>query len=1200
MPQLQESGLKLSLEDLNTFMGGLKIANLGLAEMAKAITAVSKQAGATAAPMNQAGNATDGLGKAVGIATRGLTSASGSIGAIVSALGGPAGLVVGIGAAALAFMSIKRTIEAFTQAAQQALQSLVQFGQQGLMLAGRFNEMENSAIAVGRSYGIVDDATRAAIDTISDAGIRYDVAASSALQLIRNQIDLANATDLVAIAQATGIIIGADSSETMGRLTHAIATGNTAMLGYMGILVKKEDIDAAALETYGRTTDALSQQEKMQSRVNAIIKASVPIMGVYGSAMESPTKALRTLTQREIPTLGAVMMQTFIPAFKTGVESVRGLVKAITAAMDEGGSLYPILVNLGAAASLVADAFKAASDFVVKWIKNLQINVSDGAASTIEMMARWGVEMIAVFAQAIVQAAATYLTAAMRFVSSILTFWMAPGSPPRIAPEIDKWGAATITEWLYGMTKADFGILTSIQSTIGKFLSAGELKEASAQLLGFLSGEKGIEADFFKRLSKAAGFMGAEVSKLVKQQLMLANAVRVVEQAERRLEESRRAISDAQDETTALTKEYNKLLKEGAPPEVLDAKLAEINASEEQIVLAQEQIKEAEAIKREAEDIAGPLKEQIDLQQMIIAQMEQMAQLQEKATGGAAGAAGGIGGGAGAGLGIPELPIPDATGMGDEITNRITEAIEAAKVALRAKLAELFAPLREAWENVQDDLGQVSTAFNEFKTRAGNAWANTWDFVKEQYQKFIVFWEENGARFTKIAEAIFGKGGSGIGRILEANFQFAFGAAKDAISFGIDGILLVLEAFASTLTGDWKNLWNTNVKFFKRTITFIKGLFVRWLDAFLSIFGTNIEDFLAQWKENWEMAKTIVTTVITNILSWINEKVAGFITAWTTFWDSVRMTVSTKIAEIREAILEWIRNLLEKMGVDLDDMKKRWKKIFADIREIAVTIWKKIVAAVKKKVTELRKALAEKIEELKQWLTEQWETIRQKAETIWSTIVMAVTNKATEIRTKIQEIIGKLKRWWDETWAKFKAKVTEIWNGIKEGITGSEMFQTIKDALNTAFTNISTWLRNNIQRIKDIGIGIIEGLKEGVLSEVGKLIESVVGGIEDALAAAKSYLGIACPDPSPLFADLGIGIGEGLALGIRSMVPKIQSQMQLAVSPQAIGPVSMGAVAGGMSTSKTTNFNMGGVVIQDGMGMSEFQFRVERAILSST
>jgi len=1198
MPQLQETGVKAEIQDLSSFMAGLKMMNLGLANMGKSIADVSKQAAAAAPAMNQAGTATGGLSKAAGIATGGLRAASGTIGAMVSALGGPAGLVVAIGAGIVAFTSIKRTIESVIQTIQQGIQSFLQFAQQGLMLASRFRQTENSAIAVGRAFGIADDDTRAAIDTIADAGIRYDVAANSALQLIKNQIDLAASAELVKIAQATGIIVGQDSSVTMGRLVHAIATGNTAMLGYMNITVRKNDIEREAQELYGRSVDMLTAQEKTQARVNAIIKASVPIMGVYEASMDSAIKALGSYTGRELPTLGATMMQVFEPAFKTGVEVLRSFTEALTVALDEGGALFPVMVNLGAAASLVADGFKAAADFVVKWINDLQVNVSDGAANTIEMMARWGVEMIAVFAQAIVQAAATYLTAAMQFVSSILTFWMAPGSPPRIAPEIDKWGAQTINEWLHGMTKADFNVLADIQGIIGKFLSGPELLDATAELTGFLAGERKIGQKFFTDIGKAAGFMGKEVIALVKSQLALAQATDMVQMAEQRLEESRQAVADAQDRTTALTKEYNKLLKEVAPPEILEAKLAEINASEEQITLAQDQITEAEAAKKEAEGMLDPLKEQVDLQKLLIAQLEKMTAQQEELSAGAGGAVGGAGGAAGAGMGIPELPIPDAATMGQDITNRISEAIDKAKEALRQKLAEIFAPLREAWANVQGDLGTVVSAFDEFKVKVGETWTRTWDFIKEQYNKFLIFWEENGPRFTKIADAIFGKGGSGIGRILKANFEFAFGAAKDAVSFGIDAILLVLEAFASTLTGDWKNLWDTNVKFFKRTIGFIKGLFLKWLNAFLSIFGTNIEDFVAQWKENWEMAKTIVTTVVTNILTWIREKVAGFITAWTTFWDNVRTTVSTKIAEIREAIIAWIRNLLEKMGVDLNDMKDRWKKIFADIRAIATAVWKKIVTAVKKKVAEVRKAIAEKIEEIKQWLSEQWEAIRERATTIWTTISTAVTDKVTEIRTKIQEIIGRLKTWWDTTWAKFKAKVTEIWNGIKEAITGSEIYQTIRDALSNAFTNITTWVRNNIQRIKDIGVAIIEGLKEGVLATVGELINSVTESIERALGAAKDYLGIACPDPSPLFADLGIGIGEGLALGIRSMVPKIQSQMQLAVSPQAIGSVSMGAVAGGTTTSRTTNVNMGGVTIQGSMGMNEFKHRVERAILS--
>ena len=86
---------------------------------------------------------------------------------------------------------------------------------QSLMLAGEFQEMEFTALAVGRAMGLTEETIRSASKEIQDLGIRQDVANKTVAQFARNQIDLAKARDLVNISQATGIIMDADSSQTL-------------------------------------------------------------------------------------------------------------------------------------------------------------------------------------------------------------------------------------------------------------------------------------------------------------------------------------------------------------------------------------------------------------------------------------------------------------------------------------------------------------------------------------------------------------------------------------------------------------------------------------------------------------------------------------------------------------------------------------------------------------------------------------------------------------------------------------------------------------------------------------------------------------------------------------------------------------------------------------------------------------------------
>ncbi|GAA5417985.1 hypothetical protein Pryu01_03063 [Paraliobacillus ryukyuensis] len=67
----------------------------------------------------------------------------------------------------------------------------------------------------------------------------------------------------------------------------------------------------------------------------------------------------------------------------------------------------------------------------------------------------------------------------------------------------------------------------------------------------------------------------------------------------------------------------------------------------------------------------------------------------------------------------------------------------------------------------------------------------------------------------------------------------------------------------------------------------------------------------------------------------------------------------------------------------------------------------------------------------------------------------------------------------------------------------------------------------------EIGINIIEGLKDGLTSMAGSLVDSVKGVASDAIEGAKNLLGI--HSPSRVFREIGEFTGEGLELGILSM-----------------------------------------------------------------
>lgn len=59
-----------------------------------------------------------------------------------------------------------------------------------------------------------------------------------------------------------------------------------------------------------------------------------------------------------------------------------------------------------------------------------------------------------------------YVVDALTGLGSLITYWLAPGSPPRILPELDQWGADAMSVYLAGWGNGDFSIFNKISGTL--------------------------------------------------------------------------------------------------------------------------------------------------------------------------------------------------------------------------------------------------------------------------------------------------------------------------------------------------------------------------------------------------------------------------------------------------------------------------------------------------------------------------------------------------------------------------------------------------------------------------------------------------------------------------------------------------------------------------------------------------------------
>ena len=650
-----------------------------------------------------------------GVAASGMSTESVALGAAIGVLGG---------AAVMAAAKIGKEL---VGAIRDAVGWMKQTATQALMLAGEFQEMELATLAIGRAMGKSRVEIESSVQQMVDLGIRTDVANKTVAQFTRYQLDLASAVDLVRIAQATGIMMHRDSTEEMESLVHAALSGSTIMLRQRNIFidVAKAAKDYAAV--LGRDVDTLNQAELAQGRLNAIIESGANLLDVYSETMKSPTKQLRTLTQREIPELLAQVGEPFLKAFSTAVGGVREVVGALMEATREGGSLYPVLINLGAAASLIADGFAAAAKYIADWIRNFDLSVTKGLTGVIEKMFTFGFELVAFFAEGIVTATVTVLTAAMKAISWVLENWIAPGSPPKIAPGITQWGIDVMAAYLRGFTMADFSILETIQDPLSRILEGPQFAEFSQELIAAMGGGKELGTSFYDRIAEAAGKFGKEVAELTRQRVELVRATDAATAAEKRLEQAEKSALKTQQQVGVERRKYNEMLREGASRAQLAVQMIQVRNAEKQAATAREEVNASQAASEAATERQETAQEQYDLQSKLLNQLLQLDKVQQDIAEGKVPA-------------IPEAPkikagepiipgleMPEPGAW--DITSRISDAIDRAKAKLKEKLKELFKPLTDAWAEIQRQGALLADESLAFSIRVGLAW----DELKKQH-----------------------------------------------------------------------------------------------------------------------------------------------------------------------------------------------------------------------------------------------------------------------------------------------------------------------------------------------------------------------------------------------------------------------------------------------------------------------------------
>lgn len=199
--------------------------------------------------------------------------------------------------------------------------------------ASRYDELGIVMGVVGENAGH----TRQELDLLDASLRKQGISAlesrNNIAKMIQANIDLSKATQLARLAQDAAVIGNINSSEAFQTLIYGIQSAQTDVLRTIGLNVNFEQSYKTLAQQIGKTSQDLSENEKLQARVNAVMKQAPAIAGVYEASLTNAGKALRS-TERLVQNLEVALGSAAQGPFSVAVDGYTQSLKFLDENID--------------------------------------------------------------------------------------------------------------------------------------------------------------------------------------------------------------------------------------------------------------------------------------------------------------------------------------------------------------------------------------------------------------------------------------------------------------------------------------------------------------------------------------------------------------------------------------------------------------------------------------------------------------------------------------------------------------------------------------------------------------------------------------------------------------------------------------------------------------------------------------------------
>ena len=211
------------------------------------------------------------------------------------------------------------------------------------------------------------------------------------------------------------------------------------------------------------------------------------------------------------------------------------------------------------------------------------------------------------------------------------------------------------------------------------------------------------------------------------------------------------------------------------------------------------------------------------------------------------------------------------------------------------------------------------------------------------------FWRQHGDTIIQIV--------GGALAVLSATVGGALTLLTGAITAGLQYLQGVFAAWSLVLQGDWAGAWSVMQATLAAVWQTITDTLAAFMNLALSLVGTDLETFVATWRQNWEMLRLIVSTVTMQITSgfqaWIISTINSakqfatdliavlkgfydlFVAVGQDWFSGLTKGILSMVTQLQNAVVDTIKNTIKMARETLGIASP--SAVFADIGEQMMT-----------------------------------------------------------------------------------------------------------------------------------------------------------------------------------------------------------------------------------------------------------------------